>query len=71
MTLAKVDRDTYRERAVREIAIAEATGAKAWASSDYTLVFIQRRDGTRERVRIRVPSDNGQGVGLPEARPSR
>jgi hypothetical protein len=41
-----------RERAEREIALAEATGAKAQASPDYRTVFVQRRDGTRETVRL-------------------
>jgi hypothetical protein len=42
----------FRDRAQREIAIAEATGAKAHASVDNRMVFVERRDGTRERVRI-------------------
>ena len=41
-----------RERAEREIALAHATGSKAHASPDYKTVFIERRDGTRETVRI-------------------
>ncbi|MBN8606751.1 MAG: hypothetical protein J0L81_07525 [Caulobacterales bacterium] len=41
-----------RERAQREIAVAEATGSKAHASPDFRQVFIERRDGTRETVRI-------------------
>lgn len=41
-----------RERAEREIALAKATGSKAEASPDYSKVFITRRDGTRETVRI-------------------
>lgn len=41
-----------RERAEREIALARATGAKAHASPDYRVVFIERRDGSRETVRI-------------------
>jgi hypothetical protein len=41
-----------RKRAEREIALAEATGAKAQASPDYRTVFVQRRDGTRETVRV-------------------
>lgn len=43
---------TLRERAEREIALATATGAKAKASVDFTRVFIERRDGTRETVQI-------------------
>jgi hypothetical protein len=42
----------FRERAEREIALAEATGAKAHASPDFRTVFIERRDGTRETVRL-------------------
>ncbi len=41
-----------RERAAREIALAQATGSKAYASSDFSQVFIERRDGTRETVRL-------------------
>lgn len=41
-----------RDRAEREIAIARATGSKAHASPDYKVVFVERRDGTREAVRI-------------------
>lgn len=44
--------DYFRERAAREIALAEATGAKAHASPDFRVVFIQRRDGTRETVHL-------------------
>ena len=42
--------DYFRERAAREIALAEATGSKAYASVDNRIVFVERRDGTRERV---------------------
>lgn len=42
----------FRERAAREIALAEATGARAHASPDYRTVFIERRDGTRETIRL-------------------
>jgi len=42
----------FRERAEREVALAKATGAKAHASPDFRKVFIQRRDGTRETVRL-------------------
>lgn len=44
-----------RERAERQIALAEATGARAKASPDYRTVFITRRDGSEERVRIDTP----------------
>lgn len=44
--------DYFRERAEREIALAKATGAKAHASPDFRTVFIERRDGTRETVRL-------------------
>ena len=42
----------FRERAEREIALAKATGSKAHASPDFRTVFIERRDGTRETVRL-------------------
>jgi hypothetical protein len=45
----------YRQRAEREIALAHATGAKAHASSDCRVVYIERRDGSRETVRIPDP----------------
>lgn len=41
-----------RERAEREIALAKATGSKAHASPDFSKVFIERRDGTRETLRL-------------------
>ncbi|QGZ95551.1 hypothetical protein [Terricaulis silvestris] len=41
-----------RERAERQIALAKATGSKAYPSADYRVVFVERRDGTRETVRI-------------------
>jgi hypothetical protein len=44
--------DYLRERAEREIALAKATGAKAHASPDFRTVFIERRDGTRETIRV-------------------
>jgi hypothetical protein len=52
--MTEINRETElrRERAAREIALAEATGAKAHASPDYKTVFIERRDGTRETVRV-------------------
>lgn len=45
----------FRQRAEREIALAHATGAKAHASSDCRIVYIERRDGSRETVRIPEP----------------
>lgn len=42
----------FRERAEREIALAKATGSKAHASPDFRTVFIERRDGTRETIRL-------------------
>jgi hypothetical protein len=44
--------DYFRERADREIALAKATGSKAHASPDFRTVFIERRDGTRETLRV-------------------
>lgn len=46
------DIETLRERAEREIALAQATGATAQASPDFTKVFVQRRDGTRETIQL-------------------
>jgi hypothetical protein len=45
----------YRDRAAREIALARATGSRAHASPDNKTVFIERRDGSHERVRIPEP----------------
>jgi hypothetical protein len=42
----------FRDRAEREMALAKATGSKAHASPDFRTVFIERRDGTRETVRL-------------------
>ena len=55
--MAEQHRDTeaLRERAEREIALARATGAKAQASPDFRRIFIERRDGTRETVRLAPP----------------
>jgi hypothetical protein len=44
--------EKLRERAAREIAIAQATGSRAHASPDFRQIFIERRDGTRETVRL-------------------
>lgn len=53
---AKHDAAYFRDRAQREIALAKATGAaKAYASVDNRIVFVERRDGTREVVRLRPP----------------
>lgn len=48
--------NALRDRAEREIALAKATGSRAVASPDYSKVYITRRDGTQETVRIRPPS---------------
>jgi len=50
------DTAALRARAERVIAIAQATGAKAHASADFRMVFVERRDGTREAVRIGPPA---------------
>ncbi len=52
--MPEIKRDTtrLRDRAEREIALAQATGAKAHASPDFRTVFVERRDGTRETVRL-------------------
>jgi hypothetical protein len=51
--MSELQRQTdVRERAEREMALARATGSKAHASPDYRVIFIERRDGTRETVRI-------------------
>lgn len=52
MSEQRQDVEKLRERAEREIALAEATGSRAQASPDYSKVFIERRDGTRETVRL-------------------
>jgi len=49
------DAEYFRQRAEREIALANATGARAHASSDCRVVYIERRDGSRETVRIPDP----------------
>jgi hypothetical protein len=43
---------TVRERAEREMALARATGSRAHASPDFRVIYVERRDGTRETVRI-------------------
>lgn len=45
----------YKDRAEREIALAQATGSKAHASVDFKTVYIERRDGSQETVRIPAP----------------
>jgi hypothetical protein len=52
MSEQRLDIGKLRDRAEREIALAQATGSKAHASPDYSKVFIERRDGTRETVRL-------------------
>jgi len=52
MSDLRFDQQKLRERAEREIALAKATGAKAHASPDFSKVFVERRDGTRETVRL-------------------
>jgi hypothetical protein len=49
-----VDVQKLRERAQRQIALAQATGSKAYASPDFSKVFVERRDGTRETVRLDI-----------------
>jgi len=49
--------DYFRTRAEREIALAKATGAKAHASADYRTVFIERRDGSKDTVRLPPPAE--------------
>ena len=58
MTATQHEQDYFRDRAAREISLAEATGAKAYASADYRTVYITRRDGTREEVHLRPPPKN-------------
>jgi hypothetical protein len=52
MAQAQADIAKLRQRAEREIALAQATGAKAHASPDFRTIFIERRDGTREKLRL-------------------
>ena len=52
MSEQRLDVEKLRERAEREIALARATGSRAHASPDYSKVFVERRDGTRETVRL-------------------
>jgi hypothetical protein len=52
MSQQVIDVQKLRERAQRQIALAQATGSKAYASPDFSKVFVERRDGTRETVRL-------------------
>lgn len=52
MTEPQLDLEKLRERAEREIALANATGSRAYASPDFSTVFVERPDGTRETVRL-------------------
>lgn len=52
MAQPTADSNKLRQRAEREIALAQATGAKAHASPDFRTIYIERRDGTREKVRL-------------------
>jgi hypothetical protein len=52
MTEPHLDLEKLRERAEREIALAKATGSRAYASPDFSTVFVERPDGTRETVRL-------------------
>jgi len=54
MSEHRPDIAALRDRAEREIALAKATGANAYASPDYAKVFVVRRDGSRETVRLDV-----------------
>lgn len=50
------DADYYRHRAQAEIELAKAAGAaKAFASADNKTVFVERRDGTTEKVKLTRP----------------
>ncbi|MGE0045582.1 MAG: hypothetical protein AB7J28_11675 [Hyphomonadaceae bacterium] len=51
----KQEQQHYRDRAARQIALAQATGAKAHASPDNRTVFVERADGTKEEVKIPPP----------------
>lgn len=54
--MADKESEYYRRRAEAEIAIAIATGAaKAYASIDNRVIFVERRDGTKETVRLQRP----------------
>jgi hypothetical protein len=53
MADTQAELEYFRERAEREIAIAKAAGAQdAHASADYRTVFIRKRDGSEEKVRL-------------------
>lgn len=57
MEASKHDADYFRDRAQREIALAKATGAKAYASADNKTVFIERPDGSKEKVHLPPPGE--------------
>jgi hypothetical protein len=53
MADTQAELEYFRERAEREIALAKAAGAsEAHASADYRTVFIRKRDGSEEKVRL-------------------
>lgn len=58
MSEQHLDTQKLRDRAERLIALAKATGSKAQASPDYSRVFVVRRDGTRETLRLNAPHPN-------------
>lgn len=49
------DTKDLQARAARQIALAEAEGARARPSPDYRTVFITYRDGREEKVRVDTP----------------
>ena len=53
--MTQTEQDYFRDRAMREIALAKATGAKGYASADFRTVTIERGDGTREIVKLPPP----------------
>ena len=55
MTVDMKDREYFRRRAEAEIAVAQAAGARAYASADWRTVFVERRDGTTEKLRLQRP----------------
>lgn len=59
MTERLSEAEHYRRRAEAEINLAKAAGAtRAEATPDYKTVFIQRRDGTEEKVHIPAPQQH-------------
>jgi hypothetical protein len=64
----------FRDRAAREIAIAHATGAKAFASADNRKIFILRPDGTSEALPLPRPTSSRAtpaNAASPAAKPTR